>query len=171
MTTEQRAFHTLVERQRLNPAGQNSPQPKSHRHACIEHANRELNHNRMSTNSIPAHLQLGTKGEDVAVQYLRGLGYRIIDRNVRLQRQELDVVAFDVTRAMMVFVEVKTRAKNSNAYPIRTAVDYHKRRCLSKAVQRWVNRRNYDGPGRIDIVCVMGDKIVEHLMDIGSDFY
>jgi putative endonuclease len=120
---------------------------------------------------LPAHLVVGKKGEDVATRYLIGLGYRLIDRNVRLGSHEIDIIVFDPVHAMMAFVEVKTRVRSSDAYPIHTAVDSRKRRCISQAVARWVTREKYDGPGRIDVVCVSGNRVTEHIMDLGSDFF
>ena len=51
---------------------------------------------------------LGRAGEDRATEYLRGLGYAILDRNWRCNQGEIDVVAFD--GAETAFVEVKTRS-------------------------------------------------------------
>lgn len=53
--------------------------------------------------------QLGAFGEQRAVTYLRGLGWRILDRNWRCRHGELDVIAVDPDTGAVVFVEVKTR--------------------------------------------------------------
>ncbi len=47
----------------------------------------------------------GKVGEDLAVAYLEGLGYRILARNVRTRIGELDVVALDGDT--LVIVEVR----------------------------------------------------------------
>lgn len=39
--------------------------------------------------------EVGRVGEDAAVAALQARGYRILDRNVRLRRGELDVIAED----------------------------------------------------------------------------
>jgi putative endonuclease len=113
----------------------------------------------------------GRQGEEVAAAYLRGLGYEIRERNVRLQRDEIDIIAFDKPRQMMAFVEVKTRRTNSEAYPIRTAIDRRKRRAMSRAVERWVTMHTYEGAGRIDLLCVEDATVVEHIMDVGTKLY
>ena len=118
-----------------------------------------------------AHLVLGRQGEAVAERYLLGLGYAIRARNIRLRRCEIDLIAFDPREQMLVFVEVKTRAADSLSYPIHSAITGRKRRALRLAVSRWVIREAYDGPGRIDVVCVCGERVVEHLKAIGSDFF
>ena len=55
----------------------------------------------------------GTIGEDIATQYLKGLGWKIIERNFRKPWGEIDIVALDRDRTL-VFVEVKTM-KNPGA--------------------------------------------------------
>ncbi|OBJ70454.1 YraN family protein [Mycobacterium sp. 1274756.6] len=53
--------------------------------------------------------ELGAFGEQWAVDYLGGLGWRIRQRNWRCRRGELDVIADDPDADAVVFVEVKTR--------------------------------------------------------------
>lgn len=113
----------------------------------------------------------GITGEALAKAYLEGIGYQIVECNTRLGRYEIDIVAKDISRSMLVFVEVKTRSVYDAAYPIRTAVDARKRRALRRAVARWVNRNQYEGAGRIDVISVANGKVIEHLMDLGAEFF
>ena len=55
---------------------------------------------------------LGAWGEKCAEIYLRGDGYKILDRNWRGRGGELDIVAYDPQREAVVAVEVKTRRAN-----------------------------------------------------------
>jgi putative endonuclease len=48
-------------------------------------------------------------GEALAVDHLRKMGLRILDRNWRCRYGELDVIASDPATGTLVFVEVKTR--------------------------------------------------------------
>ncbi len=121
--------------------------------------------------AVAEHLTIGRHGEEAAARYLLELGYDIRERNVRFRRDEIDIVAYDRRRGMMVFVEVKARSSVSALYPIRTAVDRRKKKCLRRAIGRWIVAKRYDGPGRIDIVTMSGDKVVEHVLDVGSDFF
>ncbi len=113
----------------------------------------------------------GSQGEAIAAAYLRRNGYRILERNVRFGRYEIDIVAEDVARGMIVFVEVKARTQFDAAYPIRTAVDRRKRRALREAIARWVNLHVYEGAGRTDVISVADGVVVEHLLDLGADFF
>ena len=63
------------------------------------------------TTSPKAHLsriEIGALGEQLAVEYLQGLGLRIVARNWRCRYGELDVIAAEGADTL-VFVEVKTR--------------------------------------------------------------
>ncbi len=51
--------------------------------------------------------ELGKIGENFAEDYLKGKGYRIIERNFRQKLGELDVVAVASDKTL-VFIEVKT---------------------------------------------------------------
>ena len=59
--------------------------------------------------------QVGSKGEDLAAEFLKDKGYRIIGRNYKTPIGELDIIAKD--GETLVFVEVKTRSSNAFGYP------------------------------------------------------
>jgi putative endonuclease len=65
----------------------------------------------MSTD--PRH-HLGAIGEQIAVEHLERLGYRIVARNHRTRFGELDIVALDGDA--LVFCEVKTRRGNGEPW-------------------------------------------------------
>lgn len=50
---------------------------------------------------------LGRRGEEIAVNFLKHKGYKIIEQNFQKRYSELDIVALD--GLILVFVEVKTR--------------------------------------------------------------
>ena len=51
----------------------------------------------------------GMAGEAVAAEYLEGKGMRILERNFRYRRGEVDIIALD--KETLVFAEVKTWSK------------------------------------------------------------
>ncbi|MBM4032581.1 MAG: YraN family protein [Planctomycetes bacterium] len=90
--------------------------------------------------------------EDAAADYLRRLGYRIAQRNFATRIGEIDIVAIE--DAMVVFVEVKSRA--SDAYgPPEVAVDRRKRAKLRRVAQLFLDRhRLTDMPCRFDVLAL-----------------
>jgi len=96
--------------------------------------------------------KIGKLGEEVAARYLQGKNYKIIDRNYRWARGEIDLVASkDDT---LVFVEVKT-ARGNNFGPPETWVNERKRLQLGKVAERYLQEKEIDGVNcRFDVVAV-----------------
>lgn len=75
---------------------------------------------------------LAVKGEDIACDYLKKQGYKIIERNFRKGYGEIDIVALD--GSVLVFVEVKTRTSDLFGPPLE-AITPWKIRTLVKTAQ------------------------------------
>lgn len=58
---------------------------------------------------------LGASGEDIACEYYKKLGYKLIARNVRVASGEIDLI-FKKNK-FIYFVEVKTRSSTLFGYP------------------------------------------------------
>ena len=71
------------------------------------------------------HNELGKKGEQLAEEYLTGLGYTILVRNWRHGRYEIDLVT--AKDGVLHFIEVKTRSNAAFGQP-EEAVDRKKLR-------------------------------------------
>ncbi|WP_447973327.1 YraN family protein [Nitrospira sp. Kam-Ns4a] len=97
---------------------------------------------------------LGPAAEAEAERLLRGKGYRILARNLRLPGGEIDLVA--EAAGVLVFVEVK--ARRSAAFGgARYAVDGRKRtRLIRLAAQYLAQRRLQNQPCRFDVVLCHG---------------
>lgn len=63
------------------------------------------------------HNDLGKWGEDEAALYLEDEGYTIIDRDWRLGRRDLDILAYTPDGNTLVVVEVKTRTGEEYQQP------------------------------------------------------
>lgn len=50
---------------------------------------------------------IGKIGENLAEQFLKNIGYKIVERNFQSKKGEIDIIARD--KKEIVFVEVKTR--------------------------------------------------------------
>ncbi|TRW80781.1 YraN family protein [Mycolicibacterium sp. 018/SC-01/001] len=99
--------------------------------------------------------EIGALGEQLAVEHLRGLGWRILDRNWRCRYGELDVVAADERTRTLVFVEVKTRTGDVFGGPL-AAVTPAKVRRLRRLAGLWLAASEGSwGQVRIDVVAVM----------------
>lgn len=116
------------------------------------------------------HLELGRRGEQLAAQHLASLGMEILDRNVRLRRGEIDLVAMD--GATLVIVEVKTRRSLVAGVP-QAAVTAQKVRRLRTLTGLFLDEhspRHRDV--RIDVVAVLvrpdGTAQIEHLAGVGA---
>lgn len=57
--------------------------------------------------SFSSNKQTGDYGESLACEFLKKLGYKILERNFRIRGGEIDIIAKD--HEELVFVEVKTR--------------------------------------------------------------
>jgi putative endonuclease len=78
---------------------------------------------------------LGAAGEARAAAHLIGRGYRILGRNVRANRVEIDLVA--QRGGLVVFVEVKTRSSRALGPP-EAAVDARKQARLVRGAAAWL---------------------------------
>ncbi len=80
----------------------------------------------------------GARGEEQAAEYLRGLGWEIIARNVRSRHGEVDLVAG--RGDTLAFVEVKTWRVLEEA-DLEQAIGPGKRRRISEAARLFLARR------------------------------
>ena len=107
--------------------------------------------------------QIAKLGEDKACEYLKKLGFKIIDRNFRKGYGEIDIIAIDSNEKekVLVFIEVKTRSSNSYGSPLE-AITYWKLKSLIKTAQFYkLTHRNLPENLRIDAVAVIlnGDEV------------
>jgi putative endonuclease len=97
-------------------------------------------------------------GESIAAGYLNLIGYGIIERNLRIGRNEIDIVAAD--GECLVFVEVKARRSRRFGSPAE-AVGKGKLLGIRRAAGRYLNG---SGGGRrftefrIDVVTIEIDR-------------
>ena len=96
----------------------------------------------------------GNLGESLACRYLENKGFRIIERNLHISRNELDIIAEDKTH--IIFVEVKTRSANTpdESYfgSAGRAVDQSKRKGTIKAAQVYLSTYQGGKQPRIDVI-------------------
>ena len=114
------------------------------------------------------HNDLGKWGEDEAALYLEDEGYTIIDRDWRLGRRDLDILAFSPDGNTLVVVEVKTRTGEEYQQP-EEAVTPGKMRNLAIAANAYVKEYQVDKVLRFDVISIVGCahqvKSLQHLKD------
>ena len=98
---------------------------------------------------------LGKLGESIALDFLLKKGYKLLAKNYRFSRAEIDLIFNDETTP--VFVEVKTLASKKYGLP-EDQVRKAKRRQIAKAAQGWIDQNNYSGEIRFDIVAITLEK-------------
>jgi len=95
---------------------------------------------------------LGEAGEDLAAQYLRAEGLRILVRNYRCVTGEIDIIALDGDT--LVFVEVKTR--RASQPPPEIQIDRAKQHQLTRAARRYLSLYGSSRPAaRFDVVAIV----------------
>ena len=85
---------------------------------------------------------VGAKGERIARRYLKQHGYKILGRNYRVYRGEIDIIALDRENGKTVFVEVKSRKDDAGLIErygsAADAVDNEKISRLQYAIQSYI---------------------------------
>jgi putative endonuclease len=96
--------------------------------------------------------RIGTDAEEAAAAALRRAGYRVVDRNVRFNFGEIDLVC--EKGGVLVFVEVKARRAADHGNPFE-AVTPHKQRQIARLAEAYLQRhRRWCRPCRFDVVAV-----------------
>ena len=95
--------------------------------------------------------RLGRRAERRAARHLRRNKYLIVEKNVRIGRDELDLIA--VRDGVVVFVEVRFRSHGAEAAEL--SVDQGKARRVRRAVAAYRSREGlWNVPCRIDVIAV-----------------
>jgi putative endonuclease len=96
---------------------------------------------------------LGKKGEEKALRFLKKKGYRIIEQNYVCNLGEMDIIAKE--KDTLVFVEVKTRTSMVFGPP-QLAVTPFKQRQLSKVALHFLKEKKLeDVKARFDVVAIL----------------
>ena len=113
-------------------------------------------------------MELGDEGEQAAVDLLEATGYRVVARNFRCARGEVDVVA--ERGDLLCFVEVRARSSAAWGDPSQT-VSWAKQRKVTRAALHYLFEHGGGGQDRMirfDVVSVLGrgpKAQVEHIPD------
>ncbi|MEM1249122.1 MAG: YraN family protein [Acidobacteriota bacterium] len=97
-------------------------------------------------------VEKGRWAEAHASRHLQSKGYRVVEKNFRCKRGEIDLI---VERdGVLCFVEVKARRSQDFGGAL-LAVDVHKQRRVAAAAEIFLALKPHDGPCRFDVVTLM----------------
>ena len=108
---------------------------------------------------------LGQKGEDLAAEYLKNAGFRILFRNWKWGKHEIDIIA--EKKDLIVFTEVKTRTDEYLMHPV-SAVTKEKQKSIIMAADGYIKRFNVDKDSRFDVITIIkkGEEFeIDHIED------
>ena len=115
--------------------------------SCFRRNDRNNRHPKMQKK------ELGKKGEELALRFLKKRGYRIIERNYVCKMGEMDIIAKE--KDTLAFVEVKTRTSTLFGPP-QLAVNSMKQRQLSKVALNFLKEKQLeDVKARFDVVAIL----------------
>ncbi len=116
---------------------------------------------------------LGSKGEQLAVDFLKAKNYDILHRNFVAAGNELDIVAFDFSTNQIVFVEVKTLSDDFFQMPYQE-VNAKKQKRIIRAANSYLLKYNVDKDARFDIVSIVqrqdAEPEIEHIISAFSAY-
>ncbi len=104
------------------------------------------------------HNEVGKIGEDLAREYLKKQGYKIIEQNYKTKYAEIDLIAEKsagfLEKNKLVFVEVRTKIGENFGSP----EDTLKQNKLKKVLQNslaYSGFKKWQGPCQIDAICIV----------------
>lgn len=113
---------------------------------------------------MATHNDFGKVAEDLAAEYLQKNGYKIITRNFRFQKAEIDIIA--EKENLIIIVEVKARSTDAFMLP-QEAVTKTKIKSIVTAANHYLEEFDKNSEVRFDIISVLPDEkkklIVEHI--------
>ena len=96
--------------------------------------------------------EIGAWGEKVAVNYLKTHNVKIIDRNIKTNYGEIDILG--KKDGVLIFFEVKTRLTEIFGYP-EVAVNYKKQEHIKNSALDFIqSNQDIDMDWRIDVIAV-----------------
>ncbi|MBU3142098.1 YraN family protein [Clostridium sp. CF012] len=111
---------------------------------------------------------IGTLGEDISENYLKSLGYRILEKNFRCKCGEIDLIA--TNKGYICFIEVKTRYGTKFGAPAESVI-LSKQHKIHKTAQVYILLKNIiDSNFRFDVIEILLNHdnngfLVNHIQD------
>jgi putative endonuclease len=103
-------------------------------------------------------IETGGIGEKLAAEFLETKGFRVVARNYRWKKAEIDLIV--QRENWLVFVEVKTRSSSAYGEP-ETFVNTYQARLIYDAADEYIFSTDWRGHVRFDIVSVKPGPVPE----------
>ncbi len=110
----------------------------------------------------------GKEGEEIALAYLIKKKYKILAKNYRSGRAEIDIIASKDD--VFIFVEVKIRATAEYGQP-EDAVTSHKMGMMAQGAEDFLIDKNLDGNCRYDIISIVKNQYKTELHHFEDAFW
>ncbi|KFF28311.1 YraN family protein [Chryseobacterium vrystaatense] len=115
---------------------------------------------------MATHNDFGKIAEDLAAEYLQKKGYKVLTRNFRFQKAEIDIIA--EKENLIIIVEVKARSTDAFMLP-QEAVTKTKIKSIVSAANHYLEEFNRNNEVRFDIISVLPDEMkkltIDHITD------
>jgi putative endonuclease len=95
----------------------------------------------------------GQRSEELALHYLKGQGYRILERNYRCRRGEIDLVAEEA--GVLCFVEVRSTKSSAFGDPLETINTRKQARIIRTARHYLMVTQSHERQVRFDVVGIV----------------
>lgn len=118
----------------------------------------------MSNNKV-----LGAFGEEIACDYLKSSGYRILERNFSCRTGEIDIIASQVDT--IVFIEVKTRSSEKYGSPSEAVRPGKQGRIVKTALYYMQSKGLLDHMCRFDVIELTADEENRYRINLIKDAF
>lgn len=111
------------------------------------------------------HIEIGKKGEGLAVNFLISKGYKILARNYRFKHMEIDIIS--IKDDLLIIIEVKTR-QSDYLSDLNEMISVSKQRLLIKCANDYIQTNEIDLDTRFDVIKVILNKKgvkIDHVKD------
>ncbi|MDX2127673.1 MAG: YraN family protein [Chloroherpetonaceae bacterium] len=111
---------------------------------------------------------LGRSGEEIAAHHLTQKGYKVLERNFRCGKNEVDLIIRK--DEVIAFVEVKLRRSTGYGHPLE-AITIAKQKELAKAAECYIRKfPSSNTIYRFDVVGILADGIQEEITHLEDAF-
>jgi len=99
------------------------------------------------------HLFLGRSGEEIAADFLKDSGYKILSRNYKSKLGEIDIIAQE--KDTICFIEVKTRSSDKFGAPSEAVTSFKQKQICRAALVYLKEKGFFDKKARFDVISII----------------